>query len=104
MTVSKWRHRFHQQGMAGLQDEQRPGRPRTHDGQRVAEVLNTALQSPAAHATHWSIRTLARHTGISKSTVHRWFQLFNLQPHRHRHFKISNDPFFVEKVHDIVGF
>ncbi|WP_152535248.1 helix-turn-helix domain-containing protein [Candidatus Synechococcus spongiarum] len=28
MTVSKWRHRFHQQGMGGLQDEQRPGRSR----------------------------------------------------------------------------
>jgi len=69
----------------------------------VAEVLNRALQSPPAHATHWSVRTLARHTGISKSTIHRWFQLFNLQHHRHRHFKISNDPFSVEKVYDIVG-
>ena len=74
MTVSKWRHRFHHQGMAGLQDEQRPGRPRSHDDQRVAEVLNTALQSPAANGTHWSVRTLAAHTGVSKSTVHRWFQ------------------------------
>lgn len=103
MTVSKWRRRFHYQGMEGLQDGQRPGRPRTHDDQRVAEVLNTALQSPPAHGTHWSVRALARHTGISKSTVHRWFQLFNLQPHRQRHFKISNDPNFVDKVQDIVG-
>ncbi|HBP53409.1 MAG TPA: IS630 family transposase [Synechococcus sp. UBA8638] len=69
----------------------------------MAEALNTALQSPPAHATHWSVRTLAQHPGISKSTVHRWFQLFNLRPHRHRHFKISNDPYFVKKVHDIVG-
>ena len=69
----------------------------------MAEVINTALQSPPANGTHWSVRALARHTGISKSTVHRWFQSFNLQPHRQRHFKISNDPQFVEKVQDIVG-
>ena len=42
-------------------------------------------------------------TGVSKSTVQRWFDLFGVQPHRQRHFKISNDPFFVEKVRDIVG-
>ncbi len=47
---------------------------------------------------------MAQHTGVSKSTVQRWFDLFGVQPHRQRHFKISNDPFFVEKVRDIVGF
>ena len=103
MTVGKWRRRFHDHGIEGLDDEQRPGRPRTHDDERVAEVINTALQSPPANSTHWSVRALARHTGVSKSTVHRWFRLFNLQPHRQRHFKISNDPFFVDKVQDIVG-
>ena len=46
---------------------------------------------------------MAEHTGVSKSTVQRWFDLFGVQPHRQRHFKISNDPFFVEKVRDIVG-
>ena len=70
----------------------------------VAEVLNTALQGAPANGCYWSVRTLAEETGISKSMVHRWFQLFHLQPHRQRHFKISNDPLFVDKVHDIVGF
>lgn len=46
---------------------------------------------------------MAQETGVSKSTVQRWFDLFGVQPHRQRHFKISNDPFFVEKVRDIVG-
>ena len=103
MTVGKWRRRYLEQGIEGLQDEERPGRPRTHDDERVAEVINTALHSKPPQGTHWSVRTMAEHTGISKSTVHRWFKMFGVQPHRQRHFKISNDPFFVEKVRDIVG-
>ena len=45
----------------------------------------------------------AEASGISKSTVHRLFQVFGLQPHRTRSFKLSTDPFFIEKVRDIVG-
>ncbi|NEV03379.1 helix-turn-helix domain-containing protein, partial [Bradyrhizobium uaiense] len=54
-------------------------------------------------ATHWSVRAIAKETGIAKSTVHRLFQLFGLQPHRTRSFKLSTDPFFVEKLRDVVG-
>ena len=46
---------------------------------------------------------MADATGISKSTVHRVWTAFNIQPHRQKHFKLSTDPFFAEKVHDIVG-
>jgi len=102
-TVGKWRARYRRHGIEGLHDELRPGRPRTHDDERVAEVINTALRTPPPHGTHWSVRVMAQHTGVSKSTVQRWFDLFGLQPHRQRHFKLSNDPFFVEKVRDIVG-
>ena len=49
------------------------------------------------------IRQIADETGVSKSTVHRIWQAFGLQPHRQKHFKLSSDPFFVEKVRDIVG-
>ena len=90
-------------GLEGLHDELRSSRPRTHEDDRVAEVINTALQNRPPNATHWSVRTMAEHTGISKSTVQRWFGLFGVQPHCQRHFKLSNDPFFVEKVRDIVG-
>ena len=69
----------------------------------MAEVINTALQTKPADTTHWSVRSMAEHTGVSKSTVQRWFNLFGVQPHRQRHFKLSNDPFFIDKVHDIVG-
>ena len=103
VTVGKWRRRYQDHGLEGLQDEQGPGRPRSYDEERVAEVLNTVLQDAPANGSHWSVRTLAEETGISKSTVHRWFQLFYLHPHRQRHFKIPNDPLFVNKVHDIVG-
>ena len=102
-TVGKWRKRYREQGIPGLHDELRPGRPRTHEDERVAEVINTALRTEPPDASHWSVRSMAEHTGVSKSTVHRWFDLFGVQPHRQRHFKISNDPFFVEKVRDIVG-
>ena len=102
-TVFKWRKRYIEHGLEGLHDELRPGRPRSHGDERVAEVINTALQSPPVNATHWTTRSMATHCGVSKSTVHRWFELFGVQPHRQRTFKLSNDPFFIEKVRDIVG-
>ena len=103
VTVGKWRKRYLEHGIEGLHDELRAGRPRSFDDERVADVINRALQTRPPNGTHWSARSMAAHTGVSKSTVGRWFQLFGLQPHRHKHFKLSNDPFFVEKVRDIVG-
>lgn len=103
-TVGKWRQRYLDLGLEGLHDELRPGRPRTYEDDRVAEVINRALQTkPADGSTQWSARSLAAATGISKTTVHRWLQTFSVQPHRQKHFKLSTDPFFVEKVRDIVG-
>jgi putative transposase len=103
MTVGKWRKRYLDYGIEGLHDELRAGRPRTHEDERVAEVINTALLTEPPDGTHWSVRSMAKETGVSKSTVQRWFDLFGVQPHRQRHFKLSSDPFFVEKVRDIVG-
>ena len=76
------------------------------------KVINLALQSkPEDGSTQWSARSLAAATGISKTTVHRWLQTFSVQPHRQKShrcaeacgYKLSTDPFFVEKVRDIVG-
>ena len=102
-TVVKWRKRYLEQGLQGLHDELRAGRPRSHGDERVAEIINTALQSQPKGATHWTNRSMAEHSGVSKSTVQRWFDLFGVQPHRQRTFKLSTDPFFIEKVRDIVG-
>ena len=46
---------------------------------------------------------MADAAGVSKSTVHRVWRAFNIQPHRQKHFKLSTDPFFAGKVRDIVG-
>jgi putative transposase len=102
-TVGKWRKRYLESGIEGLHDELRAGRPRSLEDERVAEVINRALQTRPPGGTHWSARAMAAQTGVSKSTVARWFQLFGLHPHRQKHFKLSTDPFFVEKVRDIVG-
>ena len=102
-TVGKWRRRFLEQDVTGLHDELRPGRPRPIGDERVAQLVRKTLDTKPQDGTHWSIRQIARQTRLSKSTVHRIWRAFGLEPHRQRHFKLSTDPFFVEKVRDIVG-
>jgi putative transposase len=102
-TVGKWRQRFVQHRLAGLYDELRPGRPRSIGDEQIAALLKRTLSRRPAESTHWSIRQAAQASGISRSTVHRVFQTFGVQPHRTRSFKLSTDPFFIEKVRDIVG-
>jgi putative transposase len=102
-TVGKWRQRFVAHRLAGLYDELRPGRPRTIADDQIAALLKRTLSRKPAAGTHWTVRLAAQASGISKSTVHRLFQAFALQPHRSRSFKLSTDPFFIEKVRDIVG-
>jgi transposase len=103
VTVGLWRRRFLERGISGLYDGLRPGRPRPISDERVAQLVRKTLKTSPKTGTHWSIRQIAAETGLSKSTVHRIWQAFGLQPHRQRHFKLSSDPFFVEKVRDIVG-
>lgn len=102
-TVSLWRTRFRERGIAGLHNELKPGRPRATSDEQVALLVNTALRQRPNGRTHWSRRSLAAQTGLSITTVHRYMTLFGLQPHRSKSFKLSTDPFFIEKVRDIVG-
>src|SRR3984893_14746944 len=103
-TVGKWRRRFIARRITGLHDELRPGQPRTVDDERLATLINTTLhQQPRDGSTHWTIRGVAAETGISKTSVHRYLQLFGVAPHRSDSFKLSTDPFFIEKVRDVVG-
>ena len=102
-TVGKWRTRYLQHGIEGLHDELRAGRPRSIADEKVAAVIRKTLKTRPKDGTHWSVRTMAAETKLSKSTVHRVWKAFGLQPHRVDCFKLSTDPFFVEKVRDIVG-
>jgi transposase len=102
-TVTKWRNRFVAQGLDGLTDEPRPGRPRTITDDKVEEVVVKTLQTTPKDATHWSTRLMAAEVGLTQNAVLRIWQAFGLQPHRQENWKLSRDPLVIDKVHDIVG-
>jgi len=102
-TVRKWRTRFADARLDGLADEPRPGAPRAITDAQVEAAVTRTLEARPADATHWSTRTLARDLGLSQTAVSRIWRAFGLKPHRQESFKLSTDPFFVEKVRDIVG-
>jgi len=101
-TVCLWRKRYAEQGIEGLQDEPKPGRPRTIGRDKTAEIVATTLTPPKG-MTHWSARRLAKQVGVGHSTVHRIWQAYDLKPHRVETFKFSRDPELKDKVVDIVG-
>jgi putative transposase len=85
-------------------DERRPGKPRSIDDERIAVLIQKTLhKKPKDGSTHWSVRAAAAESGISKSSVQRYFQLFGLKPHRSESFKLSTDAFFIEKLRAVVG-
>jgi transposase len=102
-TVGKWRSRYVVKGPAGLLDEPRCGAPRRISDEQVEEVVVKTLESTPRNATHWSTRSMAAASGMSRPTINRIWRAFGLQPHRAESFKLSNDPQMVEKVRDIVG-
>jgi putative transposase len=101
--VGVWRQRFIDQDLMGLYDQPKPGAPRSISDEQVAKLIQKTLNKKPKGATHWSCRSIAKQTNLSKSTVQRIWSAFNLQPHRQKHFTLSTDPYFVEKVRDIVG-
>ncbi|MGX1885777.1 IS630 family transposase [Streptomyces sp. NPDC055287] len=102
-AVGRWRARFVQYRIAGLGDMPRSGGPRTVTDEQVAAVVTKTLESTPKNATHWSTRSMSNEMGLSQSSVSRIWRAFGLQPHRSETFKLSTDPYFVDKVHDVVG-
>ena len=102
-TVGKWRARFVRDRVEGLLDEPRPGAPRTVTDAQVEQVVITTLETTPPGATHWSTRSLAKATSLSRMTISRIWHAFGLRPHRSETFKLSPDPLLIEKVRDIVG-
>lgn len=90
-AVIKWRERFRAQGLAGLEDEPRPGRTKTIDDEAITAA---PLEPPPATlaVTHWSSRLLGRHLGIGDATVARAWRRYHVQPWRRGMFKFSTEP------------
>jgi len=102
-TVGKWRGRFARQGLDGLHDEPRPGKPRTISDEDVERVIVKTLEEQPVNATHWSTRAMAQATGMSQTAISRIWRAFGLKPHQTESFKLTPDPQFIDKVRDIVG-
>jgi hypothetical protein len=66
-------------------------------------IVETTLKTRPPDATHWSVRTLAKHLGIARMLVHGVWTRHEIQPHRVEKFKFSKDPQLEEKVRDVVG-
>jgi transposase len=103
-SVWRWQARYLEAGVDGLlRDKTRPSRiPRLAAG-LVERVVSRTLAPPPGEATHWTVRTMARDAGISPASVQRIWAAYGLQPHRVRTFKLSTDPAFAAKLHDVVG-
>ena len=102
--AGRWRDRYHQLGIAGIEkDAPRPGRIKEISVRTVNKVIRLTTQSKPEGATHWSRRLMAEHVGISDSSVGRIWRHHGLKPHRVSSFKLSNDKQFREKLEDVVG-
>lgn len=101
VQVARWRERFLQSGIAGIERDRPRGAPPAKVD--VARLLELTTQSTPEVATHWSCRKMAAVLDVSPSTVMRHWQANGLKPHLVRSFKISRDPQFAAKLEDIVG-
>jgi transposase len=101
-TVITWKKRYAAEGIGGLSDRPKPGKPRTTDD--VAIVLAT-LEPPPERlgVTHWSSRLLAAELGVSNVKIADVWREWGLQPWRAESFKFSTDPALEAKVRDVIG-
>ena len=100
-VVSRWRRRFVEKRLAGIEkDLPRGGRKPSKREQVGPLIIETTTQTKPPVATHWSVRTLGETLGIDKSMVHRVWRASGLRPHLSKTFKVSNDKKFIEKVID----
>ena len=102
--VGRWRNRFVEQGLAGIEkDAPRGGRKPTTRHRVARSIIEATTRRKPAAATHWSTRSLAKELKVSPSMVQRVWHANNLKPHLVKTFKVSNDPRFIEKMTDVVG-
>jgi transposase len=106
--VGRWRNRYAEGGLKAIEKD-RP-RGKNHGGKKTAsqarlrkKVIEMTTQETPDDATHWSTRSLAEKLNTTHSFVHRVWKSVGLKPHLIKTFKVSNDPQFEEKLHDVVG-
>ena len=102
-TIYKWVKRYDEAGVDGLADQARPGRPTVIEKDTVSRVLTLTTERVPHEATHWSVLLMAKYAQVTAWQVRQIWKAADLQPHRIKTFKISNDPLFADKVVDIVG-
>jgi transposase len=99
--VWRWQERFMHEGVDGLvRDKSRPPGKAPIPPERIAEIVRLTQEPPPHEATHWTLRAMAKVAGVAASTVQAIWKAHGLSPHRWRHFKLSNDPAFAEKLSD----
>ncbi|MCC7380884.1 MAG: IS630 family transposase [Deltaproteobacteria bacterium] len=102
-SVYKWVWRFDEEGIEGLRERERTGRPRILDLDDVMEILRMTIEEVPPGATHWSLTLMANAAGVTRHQVREVWMAAGLKPHRVKSFKISRDPKFADKVVDVVG-
>ena len=102
--VWRWQERFMSEGVDGLlRDRTRPSRIAPLKPEVTERVVSMTLTDAPGETTHWTADMMAAANKISASAVRRIWKAHGLQPHRFRQFKLSNDPKFADKLHDVVG-
>jgi transposase len=106
--VAVWRDRYRDEGLAGLVDTERPGRPPVYDADDVILLVKTATETPPEPASRWTMEALARRlneagVAISVSQVWRICQALDLKPWQYQSWMTSHDPDFWVKAADVCG-
>ncbi len=103
-SVWRWQERFMHEGVDGLlHDKTRPPGTPPVEPIVVKRIIELTQAPPPHEATHWTLRAMAKVADVAASTVHQIWRAHGLAPHRWRQFKLSKDPAFSKKLHDIVG-
>jgi transposase len=103
-TIWRWQERYMRAGANGLFRNAPRGQAFARvPPEQVAAVVERTLRETPPNATHWTLRSMAKASGLAPSTIHQIWHEHRLKPHRVETFKLSNDPHFVEKVRDIVA-